>query len=180
MSVCSAWQTHAAGVKVQAEKVWVAPGEKVMLSHLEVPAHEAPHRQGSLRTGRRGRVLGKQRGRRRARAGTRAPPAAASQRLGQWETEPRWDGAPGPCPGWHCPHLPRQGSGLLLVLQRPFLPPSLPGLVPARRQRGHGLWSVWRVSSPGRELAHAWGPVETRPRVGLTDVQAPAQRNTGH
>lgn len=156
MSVCSAWQTHAAGVKVQAERVRVAQGGgKVMLSHLDVPAHRAPPPPGQFTIwAAEGEGAGQAaRGGRRARAGTRAPPAAASQKLGPMGNRgpagrgPRslpWLALPAPAPSglWSSPTACPAAS----------LPPSLsPWACPGpTAQRGHGLWSVWRVSGPGR------------------------------
>lgn len=72
-----------------------------------------------------------------------------------------------------------------LVLSHCFscsVPSSLPLSLGLSRLDGPaGTRAVVSMESvqPWEELARAWGPVETRPRVGLTDVQAPAQ-GTGH
>lgn len=87
-----------------------------------------------------------------------------------------------PRPGWTGPQVPALAGTVFFrtcpvralvlshcfVLQRPFLPPSL-SLGLSRPDGPAGTRAVVSMESvqPWEELAHAWGPVETRPRVGL-------------
>lgn len=96
-----------------------------------------------------------------------------------------------PRPGWTGPQVPalvgtaRTCPVRALVLSHCLscsVPSSLPLSLGLSLPDGPaGTWAVVSMESvrPWEELAHAWGPVETRPRVGLTEVQAPAQ-GTGH
>ena len=62
------------------------------------------------------------------------------------------------------------------------VPSSLPLSLGLSRPSGPaGTWGMVSMEGvqPWEELVCAWGPVETGPCVGLTDVQAPAQ-GTGH
>ena len=127
---------------MQAERVRVAEGGgKVMLSHLEVPVHGAPPLPGDFKI----RAAAAEGAGQAASwedggpgLGSEPRPAATSLRVGSMGNRGLDGRGPGPCPGWHCPCPPRQGSDPLqvLVLQRPFLPASLLGLVPAQ-------WPSW-------------------------------------